>query len=99
MNVRVHSVNFSAQEDLLDFVQKKMDKLDQYFDQIVDGEVFLKVDNSHDRLNKIGEIKLNIPGNELVVKKQCASFEEAIDLGTEALRKQLAKHKEKIRGI
>jgi putative sigma-54 modulation protein len=99
MILRVQSVNFTAKAELIDFVEKKLSKLDQYFDNIVDGEVFLKLDNSHDKQNKIAEIKLNIPGSELVVKKQGSSFEEATDLGAEALRKQLSKHKERVRHV
>lgn len=99
MKVRVQSVNFDADIKLIDFIQKKLDKLDVFYDRIIDGEVYLKVDNSHDKLNKIAEVKINIPGQDLIVKKQCATFEEATDLSTEALRRQLKKHKEKVRGI
>jgi putative sigma-54 modulation protein len=99
MILRVQSVNFTAKQELIDFVEKKLSKLDQYYDNIVDGEVFLKLDNSHDKQNKIAEIKLNLPGSELVVKKQSSSFEEATDLGTEALRRQLTRHKERVRGV
>lgn len=99
MIIRVQSVNFSAKTELIEFVEKKVSKLDQFYDQIVDGEVFLKLDNSHTKENKIAEIKLNIPGNELIVKKQSSSFEEATDLGTEALRRQLTRHKERVRGV
>jgi len=99
MRVRVQSVNFNARPELLEFIQKKLDKLDQVHDRIIEGEVFLKVDNSHDRMNKIAEIKINVPGNELMVKKNCETFEEAADLGAEALRKQLERHKGKLRGL
>ncbi len=99
MRVRVQSVNFNAQPELIEFIQKKLDKLDQVHNRIIEGEVFLKVDNSHDRLNKIAEIKLNVPGNELIVKKNCETFEEATDQGAEALRKQLERYKDKMKGI
>jgi putative sigma-54 modulation protein len=99
MIIRVQSVNFNASSDLIEFVQKKMDKLDQFFDHIVDGDVYLKLDNNHEKENKIAELKVNVPGTDLIVKKQSASFEEAIDSGAEALRKQLSKRKEKIKGL
>ena len=76
-----------------------MDKLETFYDRVIDGEVFLKLDNNHTKQNKISEIKLNVPGQELVVKKQCKSFEEAAQLSTEALRRQLRKHKEKVRAM
>jgi len=99
MIIRVQSVNFNANESLIDFLQKKMDKLDQYFDQIVDGDVYLKLDNNNEKENKIAELKVNVPGTDFIVKKQSATFEEAIDAGAEALRKQLSKRKEKIKGL
>tara|TARA_R110002096_G_scaffold74101_2_gene175750 strand:- start:227 stop:529 length:303 start_codon:yes stop_codon:yes gene_type:complete len=97
MKVNVQSVNFSADQKLIAHIQKRLDKLEQFHDRIVDGEVFLKVDNNHTKQNKVTEIKLNIPGQDLVVRKQCKSFEEATDLSTDALKRQLKKHKEKSR--
>lgn len=94
MKVTVQSVNFDADVKLIDFIQKKLDKLDQFYDHIIDGEVFLRLENTKDKENKITEIKLNIPGNDIVVKKQCKSFEEAADLATDVLKRQLKKHKE-----
>ena len=47
--------------------------------------------------NKTAEIKINIPGNELVVKKQYKSFEESVRTGVETLKRSLKKSKEKLR--
>lgn len=97
MKIRVQSIHFTADQKLLDFIQKKVDKLDQFFDQIISGEVYLKLENTDDVANKISEIKLSIPGNDLFAKEQCKSFEEATDLAIESLRRQIDKHKEKVR--
>lgn len=95
MDLNVHSVHFSADRKLVDFVNSKVAKLEQFFDNIIAGEVYLKVDKSSNTDNKIAEIKLSIPGKELFAKKQCKSFEEAADLAVEALRRQVRKHKDK----
>lgn len=97
MKIQVQSIHFNADKKLLDFIQKKVDKLDQFFDHIITGEVFLKLENVEDEANKITEIKVQIPGNILFAKEQCKSFEEATDLAIESLRKQVAKHKTKVR--
>lgn len=97
MVVRIQSVHFTADQKLIDFIQKKMDKLDTFYDRIVDADVFLKLENTSQRENKIVEIKVNIPGNDLVVKKIASSFEEATDLCTEVLSRQLRKTKEKVK--
>ncbi|TAF47670.1 MAG: ribosome-associated translation inhibitor RaiA [Sphingobacteriales bacterium] len=97
MKIGVQSIHFTADKKLLDFIQKKANKLDQFYDQIISGEVYLKLDNAVDEANKISEIKLIIPGITLFAKEQCKTFEEATDLSVESLRKQITKFKEKIR--
>ncbi|MEQ8304110.1 MAG: ribosome-associated translation inhibitor RaiA [Cyclobacteriaceae bacterium] len=95
MKLQVHSIHFDADQKLIDFIQKKVDKLETFYDHMVDGEVFLRINNEGIE-NKTVEIKLRVPGNQLFAKEQSASFEAATDLATEALRKQLKKFKSKL---
>lgn len=95
MRLQMHSIHFDADQKLLDFIQKKADKLDTFYDRIVDGEVFLKLDKNETNENKVVEIKLNIPGQQLFAKEKAPSFEAAADMVIEALRRQLKKYKEK----
>lgn len=97
MKLNTQSVNFSADKKLTDFIQKKMNKLDLYFDKIIQADVFLKVENTNRKENKIFEVKLNVPGDSFVVKKICKTFEEATDSAVSSLERQLKKRKEKIR--
>tara|TARA_R110000787_G_scaffold128702_2_gene240490 strand:+ start:1401 stop:1709 length:309 start_codon:yes stop_codon:yes gene_type:complete len=97
MKVYTQAVNFNASADLIDFIEKKVESLAKFHDKIVDAEVFLKLENSSDKENKIAEIKINIPGSELVVKKQFRSFEEAVSTGVDTLKRRLKKSKEKLR--
>ncbi|MEQ9300288.1 MAG: ribosome-associated translation inhibitor RaiA [Cyclobacteriaceae bacterium] len=95
MKLQMHSIRFDADTKLTDFIQKKADKLETFYDKIIDGEVYMKVENDDSRENKIIEIKLNIPGNQLFASEKSKSFEAAADQAIEALRRQLKKHKEK----
>lgn len=95
MKLQVHSVHFNADQKLIDFVQKKVDKLETFYDRLVGGEVFLRLNNEGID-NKTVEIKLNVPGDQLFAKEQASSFEEAAGLATDALRHQLKKFKAKI---
>jgi putative sigma-54 modulation protein len=97
MKVTTQSVNFNASSDLIDFIEKKVSSLIKFHDKILNAEVFLKLENSSDKENKTAEIKINIPGNELVVKKQYKSFEESVSTGVETLKRRLKKSKEKLR--
>jgi putative sigma-54 modulation protein len=96
MRISVQSIHFDADRKLLAFIQKKADKLDQFFDQIISAEVYMKLEKTEDELNKILEIKLILPGKMLFSKQQCKSFEEAADLAIESLRRQVDRHKAKL---
>ncbi|MBS1951551.1 MAG: Ribosome hibernation promoting factor Hpf [Cytophagales bacterium] len=95
MKLQVHSIHFNADAKLIDFIQKKVDKLDTYYDRLLDGEVFLRL-NNEGVANKTVEIKLKVPGSQLFAKEQARSFEEATDLATQALANQLKKFKTKL---
>jgi len=99
MNIQIHSVRFDADKKLIDFVHQKLDKLTQYGEDIVNAEVYLRLDNDMEKENKISEIKLDISGKPLFARKQSKSFEEATDDAIDALKKQITKHKQKKRGI
>jgi ribosomal subunit interface protein len=98
MNIQVNTVHFTADQKLIDFVNKKVPKLDTYFEGIIGAEVILKVAKPETANNKVAEIKLSIPGSDyLFAEKQADSFEEAIDLAVDAIRRQLSKFKEKLK--
>jgi putative sigma-54 modulation protein len=98
MNIKVNSVHFTADQKLVDFVNKKVSKMDTFFEGIISAEVSLKVEKPETSNNKISEIKLSLPATDyLFARKQADSFEEATDLAVDAIRSQLKKHKEKIR--
>lgn len=98
MIINVNAIHFSADQKLVDFATKKIAKLDQFFEGIISGEVILKVEKPEVSNNKVAEIKISIPSSDyLFAKKQADSFEEAIDLSVDALKKQLAKFKEKLK--
>ena len=98
MNIKIQTVHFDADQKLIDFTTKKIEKLTKLYDGVVGTEVILKLDKNSNDENKIAEIKLEIPGNDLFAKKQCESFEKAVDEVIDALKKQLTKHKEKQKG-
>ena len=94
MKLQVHSIHFDADQKLINFIQKKVDKLETFYDRLVDGEVFLRLNNEGID-NKPVEIKLNVPGTQLFAIEKARSFEAAADQAAEALRVQLTKFKTK----
>ncbi len=97
MNIEIQAIHFTADHKLKEFIHKRLNKLDLFFDRIIASDVFLKVENTSDRANKIVEIRLQIPNETLMVKKSAKSFEEGVDLSAESLERQLKKHKQKTR--
>jgi ribosomal subunit interface protein len=98
MNVKISTVHFNADQKLIEFVNKKVGKLDTFFDGIISADVILKVLKPESTKNKVSELKVSIPANGyLFAKKQADTFEEATDLAVDAIRKQLDKYKEKLK--
>ena len=98
MNIKINSLQFTADKKLEEFITKKVNKITEKNDLVTGVDVILKVDNAQDRDNKVTEIKISAKGGEFFSKKQSSSFEESTDEVVEALRKQLQKHKEKMIG-
>ena len=97
MKVRFHSVNFTADIKLLNFVQTKLNKLDVFCNHILDADAYFKVEPMSEKGNKFVEIKLRVPGKELIVKKYSKNFEGAINHAREALKKSLMKYKGRLK--
>ena len=95
MKLQIHSVRFDSDYKLINLIKKKLVKLETFYNRIIDGEVFLRIVNDESRINKIIEIKLNIPGDQLFAKERARTFEIGADEVTEALRRQIKKVKEK----
>ncbi len=95
MKVYTESVQFKADQKLLDFIEKKLNKIDHYFDRIIDARVTLKLENTGQVRDKIAEVRLKVPGDLLVAKESQKTFEAAIDAVVDVLKRQLIKFKEK----
>jgi putative sigma-54 modulation protein len=97
MQVKINSVHFKVDQKLEDFIQEKVEKLSSLYEDVIGSDVTLKVENAENPENKVAEIRLFIRGNDLYAKKQCKTFEEAADTAVDALKRQISKHKSKLR--
>ncbi len=95
MKIKIKSLHFTPKQLLLDFVNKKVGKLSQFYERIIVGEVSLSTEKSDKNENKLCDIRLIIPGNDLLASTQCKTFEEAIDRSVNVLKKQIEKKKNK----
>lgn len=96
MKIKIQSLHFQANAQLKEYVQEKLNKLSHLNDQIISGDVCLKLENSKKLENKLCEIRLTMPGKDLFAKRQCKTFEEATNETVDALQQQIKKRKTKI---
>lgn len=95
MKTNIQSLHFDADKKLITHIEEKVSKLKTFHEAIISSNVILRVEKGDNNHNKIAEIKLNAPGQELFAKKQCSTFEEAVDTACDAIKTQIIKHKEK----
>lgn len=98
MKVYTETNHFSADEKLLEFIERKLSKLDTYFDRIIDARVHLKLENSGQIKDKIAEVRIAVPGDVLIAKETEKTFEASIDKSVDVLKRQLIKYKDRLRG-
>ena len=96
MKVIIESVNTEYSELTNDLIKRKLNKLDHFFDKIISANVFLKEINTSSKENKSIEVRLCIPGDDIVVKKVSITFKKCIDVVMDSLKRTLIRHKEKI---
>ncbi|MCC6460318.1 MAG: ribosome-associated translation inhibitor RaiA [Saprospiraceae bacterium] len=93
MNVNIQSVHFKASDDLKAHVENKVRKLFEQNDKIIRADVKLFEDGGMPD-NQICEIKLVVPGNDHIVKKGAATYEQAVLDSVDALRQILRRKKD-----
>lgn len=98
MTINIQSVQFKADQKLLDLVDKKVRKLNTFFDKIISVDVYMKLDEKSSTVkDKKVSIKCHIPGSSLFAEDISKTFEEGIDETVDSVRRQLKKHKAKLR--
>jgi putative sigma-54 modulation protein len=95
MNINIQSLDFTARPELDSFVREKVTALSRLKGDIIRGDIALRLDKSDTDENKICEIRLSIPGNDLFAKRNAKSFEEATKMAISALEKQIMKKKDR----
>lgn len=94
MKITVQAIGLTPHQPLKEHIEKKVSKLDTFYDKIQECKVYLKVENISEKENKTSEIKLVVPGDDIVVKKTSSTFEESLDQCVDTAKKLLIKKKE-----
>jgi len=92
--MNIQTPDFKASEKLMNFVTENVQKLSGLSDRILESHVLLKVEKSASNKNKVCELKVVVPGNDVFAARQSATFEEAILEAVEAAEHQIKRWKE-----
>jgi putative sigma-54 modulation protein len=96
MNVNIQTVRFDADARLIEYINRKLQKLNTFHDRIIQVQVFLKLDNVvHTIKDKIAEIRIHVPRHEFFVKSTSKSFESSFDNALDSIVTQIKRKKEK----
>ncbi|HFA50990.1 MAG TPA: ribosome-associated translation inhibitor RaiA [Bacteroidetes bacterium] len=97
MKIHTESVQFKADKKLVDYINRKVGKLEQFFDRIIHVEVKLRLENAGQVKDKVAEIRLDVPGQSLFAKEVNKTFEQSVAAAVDNLKRQLARYKEKLK--
>ncbi len=96
MKVDIQSIHFDADQKLLDFINKKIEKVGTYYEDIRSVDVYLRLEKDVEKDNKTVEVKINLNHNPIFAKEHSSTFEAATDMVIDKLVAQVKKHKEKL---
>jgi putative sigma-54 modulation protein len=98
MKISIQGVGVSPRQELQDLITEKLNKLDRLTDRITEAKVILRIEKAEAPANKVMEVRLGVPGNDIFVKKQGDSFEELVQKTSDVLTRELKDWKEKVQG-
>jgi len=96
MKINIHSIDFTFSQKLNELLHKKLQKFGRLCGDAISIEVMLRLDKSDIKANKVCGIRLVIPGNDMLSRAQCRTFEETIAQAVDALKRQIEKRKTRI---
>ena len=94
MEVKIQSVKFDASKQLIEFVEKKMSRLERFEGNSTGVDVTLKLDKDDEKGNKLALVTLHVPGGDIVSEQRARTFEEAVDMALDAVKRRIEKRRD-----
>lgn len=95
METRIQSVHFDATQQLLEFVEKKVAKLEKLCEGATALDVNMKLIKPETAMNKEVALRLSTGNGELFAAKTCDTFEDALLGAIDAIKVQIEKSRNK----
>lgn len=96
MTINMQYVQMPESESLNNIVTRNLQKLSHKYDFVIRADVFFKLGQGKDGVDKICEMQLSAPGPRIFAKSTENNFEKAAAETISDLEKQLRKRKEKL---
>ncbi len=93
MTINIQYVKMLTSDSMTEIVTKKLNKLANKYDWIINANVFFKLENDNAGIGSICEIELSIPGPKIFASSKEKNFELAAKNTVSDLEKQLSKRK------
>ncbi len=93
MEIRVQSIGFTADQKLLDFIDRKLERVSKFYDAVIGVDVKLSLLQEHH--NKNVQVIVRVPGNDIVAERNAATFEDAVVDCADILKEKLVRFKGK----
>ena len=95
MDVNIQSLKFDASKQLIEFVEKKMARLERFADRPTGVDVVLKLEKDDEKGNKVAQVTLHVPGGDILTEQPAHTFEEDVEMALDVIKRQIEKRKDK----
>lgn len=98
MNTHFEYHDVAASQRLEQFINEKLEKLENKYDFMISADVYFKSEKSNNpETGKICSVRIGTPGPTIFAEASAGSFEAAVAKVMTELRSQLQKRKEKMK--
>ena len=95
MDIKIQSLKFDASKQLIEFIEKKLSRLERFAENPTGCDVVLRLEKDDEKGNKVALVTLHVPGGDILTEQKARTFEEAIDEALDVVNRQIEKRKDK----
>ncbi len=97
MNLTISGHHLDVSPALREYVMNKLERVTRHFDQVVDVNVLLSVENLKEKERRqCAEVTLRVKGRDIFVETSHEDLYAAIDELMDKLDRQVCRHKDKL---
>ena len=94
MDIKIQSLKFDASKQLIEFIEKKLSRLERFAENPTGVDVVLRLEKDDEKGNKVALVTLHVPGGDILTEQRARTFEEAIDEALDVIKRQIEKRRE-----